>query len=418
MSREPRRTSPDESSNEAELLISGGLNTLATRIANPQVVLPWLYNAIGGPLFLIGLLIPSVRMGALLAQFAIVPTLLVRKTRKWAYVIASIVLSATLVLIDSAPLVSHVLVAVGIFFVCTFMLGACNGIALLTAQEVLTKSVERNRIGPLLAIQVSIGGLLTILFSGLVVYLFPDSDSQGQHLVLVALAAVVGAGSGLVFALIKEPPSGVQPRHSLWAEARIGWDLLRTTTWFRRFFIVRALFLSVGLATPFYSIHAASHYQTGTQSLGYIVMATGVTNMLSGPIWARMLASNPCHVLGWSGMLAAAAGGVALLPTMVADMPRLLLSVAVFALLQLAVEGLTQSSKTYLSLMAPGDDRPRFLTISNVLLGVLAIGVSGVIGVIAHTTHIHIAIYVLIALALVSSVSANALKPIPTSSAA
>jgi MFS family permease len=220
-----------------------------------------------------------------------------------------------------------------------------------------------------------------------------------------------------VFALIREPPSEVQPKRSVWIETRRGWNLLRTTPWFRRFFVIRALFLSVGLATPFYSIHAATEYHAGAQSLGYFVMAAGVTNIFSGPIWSRMLATNPGRVLIWSGGLAAAAGGVALLQAAVNSLPLPLVYVAVFALLELAVEGLTQSSKTYLALMAPPDDRPRFLAISNALLGVLAIGLSGLIGVIAHTIHIYLALGVLVTLALVASVSAVTLKPVSTSSA-
>jgi len=415
MSTEQRCSQHGASNNESKFLSSGGLNVLAARIASPQVVLPWVYSSIGGPLFLIGFLIPSVRAGGLLAQLMIVPTLLAQKTRKWAYVISSFVLAAALLLIDAATIELDVIAAAGIFFVGTLTLGVCNGIAVITAQEVMAKTVKHNRVGPLLAIQASIGGLLTILFTGVTMFFFPDSASNWQHLVLVALAAVVWVGSGLSFALIKEPPSAVQPKRSVWAETCSGWELFRNTRWFRRFFFTRALFLSVGLATPFYSMHAGCEYQAGTENLGYFVMAAGVTNIFSGPIWSRLLASNPCRVLVWSGVLAAAAGAVALLQAAVSSLPLPLVYIVVFALLELAVEGMTQSSKTYLALMTPPDDRPRFLAISNALLGVLAIGVSGLIGVIAHTSHIYVALCVLIGLALVASASAVPLRATTTS---
>lgn len=411
MSMEQRCSNPSKSSNEAKFLISGGLNVVATRFASPQVVLPWVYNFIGGPLFLIGFLIPSVRGGALLAQLTIVPTFLAQKTRKRAYVIASLILSGALVLIDAATFEPNVIVAAGIFFVCTLTLGACSGVAVITVQEVMAKVVDSTRIGPLLAIQASIGGGLTILFTGVTIFFFPDSASKSQHVILIALAAVVWIGSGIAFSLIDEPPSEVQPKHSIWAETRIGWELFRATPWFRRFFFTRALFLSVGLATPFYSIHAASAHQAGTQSLGYFVMAAGVTNVVSGPIWSRMLAENPCRVLVWSGLLAAVAGGVAWLQAAVSSLPLHLMYIAVFALLTLAVEGMTQSSQTYLALMAPAHDRPRFLAISNALLGVLAIGISGLIGIVAHTTHVYGTLSVLIVLALMASASAVTLRP-------
>ena len=102
-------------SNETRFLITGGLSTLATRLANPQVVLPWVYGILGGPLVLFGLLIPSIRLGGLIAQLTIVPTLLALSIRKWTYVIASMVVSAALVLICAATLNLGIVAAVAVF---------------------------------------------------------------------------------------------------------------------------------------------------------------------------------------------------------------------------------------------------------------------------------------------------------------
>jgi len=227
---------------------------------------------------------------------------------------------------------------------------------------------------------------------------------------LIVVAALVTVCAGVLFAFIKEPDSVAQPRHSIWAEIRRGWKLYRTTPWFRRFFTTRALLLSVGLATPFYAIHAATEQRSSAQSLSLFVLATGVTNIFSGLIWSRMLSRDPTRVMFWSGVLAAVAGGVAMVRATFPALSLLVMYVIVFALLELAVQGLTQSSKTYLALMTPAVDRPRFLAISNALLGVLAVFVSGLIGLVAHSTHIYGALALLMVLGLLAGFSARCLK--------
>jgi len=230
-------------------------------------------------------------------------------------------------------------------------------------------------------------------------------------MILIVAAALVTVCAGVLFTFIREPESAAQAKHSIWAEIRRGWKLYRTTPWFRRFFASRALLLSVGLATPFYAIHAAAEQQSSAQSLSMFVLATGVTNMFSGLIWSKMLSRNPTRVMFWSGVLAAVAGGVAMVRATFPALSLLVMYVIVFALLELAVQGLTQSTKTYLALMTPAADRPRYLAISNALLGVLAVFISGLIGVVAHSTHIYGAIGLLMALGLLAGFSARNLKP-------
>jgi hypothetical protein len=404
-------TTAPEKRNEIYFLATGGLTALANRLASPQIVLPWVYQLIGGPLVLVSFLIPSVRMGGLITQITIIPTLLAMKLRKWAYVFASFLVAAILLIICFAALELKSVVAISVFFAGTLILGACNGIIQLTSQEVMAKSVRRKRIGLLLARQASIGGFLTLVLVTTTMYLLPDNGGKSQHLILIALAALVTVCAGITFALIHEPNSAAQPRHSIWAEIRRGWELYRTIPWFRRFFTTRALLLSVGLAAPFYAIHAAAEEQSSAQSLSLFVLATGVTNMFSGLIWSKMLSRDPTRVMFWSGVLAAVAGGVAMVRAIFPALSLLAVYVVVFALLELAVQGLTQSSKTYLALMTPADDRPRYLAISNALLGVLAVFVSGLIGIVAHSTHIYGALALLMALGLLAGFSARRLDP-------
>jgi MFS family permease len=256
-----------------------------------------------------------------------------------------------------------------------------------------------------------VGGALTFLILIGVFYFHPDDGSENHHLIFIYLAAIAWIAAGISFSLIKEQPSVTQVKRSVWTETRQGWKLYRSTPWFRRFFFTRALFLSVGLAIPFYSIHASFDKNAGTQSLSFFILATAVMNIFSGPIWSRMLSRDPCRVLIWSGFIAAVAGGVALIHDIVSGISFEVLYTLVFALAALASSGMTQASATYLALMTPAQDRPRYLAINSAMLGIIAVFISGAMGVLAHNIHIHWALGVLISVTLVASHSATKLKP-------
>jgi MFS family permease len=172
------------------------------------------------------------------------------------------------------------------------------------------------------------------------------------------------------------------------------------------------LFLSVGLATPFYSIHVAVTYQSDVQNLSIFVVASAVTTMFSGAIWSKLLTRDPRRVLALAGWLAAAAGAVAVIEAVFVSLTMQVMYVGVFSLIQLAVQGMSQSCNAYLTLKAPEQYRPRMLAINNALLGGMAVFVSIFVGVIAHTAHIYVAFGALIGLAIWASIRATKLEPV------
>lgn len=139
---------------------------------------------------------------------------------------------------------------------------------------------------------------------------------------------------------------------------------------------------------PFYSIHAASLYKGTSHSLTIFIIFVGAANMCSGLVWRHFLKRDPRQVLIYAGLLAAVAGGLALLEGLYHHWPIPVAYAFVLALLALSVEGLTQASKTYVALMAPSHERPLFLAANNACLGILAVGLSGLMGAVAHMTHI------------------------------
>jgi len=68
--------------------------------------------------------------------------------------------------------------------------------------------------------------------------------------------------------------------------------------------------------------------------------------MCSGLVWRHFLKRDPRQVLIYAGLLAAVAGGLALLEGLYHHWPIPVAYAFVLALLALSVEGLTQASKT------------------------------------------------------------------------
>ena len=399
--------------NEVLFVAFGGLADLAGRLASPQVVLPWIYSLIGGPLYLFGLLIPSVRLGSIASQLAAVAILEAMSLRKWMTVAASVAIAALLLLLTLAVLYLPVAAATALFFFCTLGFGACNGIVQLTAQDVMAKTIRHDRIGGVIGIQSSLGGALTLALVLALILVNPQPNSEKRHLIMVAAAALVWLLAALTVSMVREQPKRYDTASSLRSKLRQGFKLYKQHLWFRRYTGARILYLSVGLAMPFYSIHAATLYKGASQSLTIFVISVGVANMCSGLIWRRFLKNDPRQVLIASGVLAAAAGGLALCESFFPRWPIPLVYAVVLALLALALEGLTQGSKTYVALMAPGQERPLFIAANNTLLGILAIGVSGALGAVAHMTHILWALAILIVLSLCASINALSLVSPP-----
>jgi MFS family permease len=82
--------------------------------------------------------------------------------------------------------------------------------------------------------------------------------------------------------------------------------------WFRRFLVARFLFLSVELATIFYSIHAASLHSEKAGSLSAFVIASSLGFIVGGPLWGWLINKNLRSVFVLGGIAGAGAAILAL----------------------------------------------------------------------------------------------------------
>jgi predicted MFS family arabinose efflux permease len=390
---------------------NGASSKLAEQLAGHNLVLPWLLAALGAPAAVIAWLAPLRQAGTLAPQLLVSAQIRRLARRKWVWVGAGVLQAALLAGIALVALGMGGVTA-GILIVIAFgLFCVASGAASVAFQDVLAKTIPKGRRGRLLSQRAALGGVLTI-GAGLVIGMTVGEDAgTGSHVGLVLAAAALWALAALLFAVTAEfageRAGGRNPARELGAGLRLAADQRD----YRRFLEVRALLLSVELATPFYALHARELFGGSAQALGIYVVTVGLANVIASPLWGRFADRDSRTVLAVAGLLgalaAALAVAIALLPGGARSMA---MYIAVFIVLGIAEAGVRLGRKTWLVDTAPADERPLWVAFSNTSVGVLAIAL-GTLGLLADAFGVVIVIGVLGAAALAGGSWARSLRP-------
>lgn len=361
---------------------NGACTKLAEQLANPGLVLPWLLAALGAPAVIAGYLVPIKQAGSLLPQLAVAARIRQAKLRKWFWVGAGGIQALSLLAMILAALLTESWVA-GLWIAALMaVFSIASGVGSVAFQDVLGKTVPKGRRGRLLSHRAALGGALTLLAAVYLRYGLGTGESLAPYLYLVAAAALLWAFAALLLALIAEAPGATEGGRSMLGEVGQGLAFFRNVAPLRLFLGVRGLLLSVELATPFYALHAQDLYGEGVGALALFVFALGAANVVSSPFWGIFADAEARRVLALSGLIGAAAAGLALTIGGLSGNSNPYVYTAVFLLIGLAEAGVRLGRKTYLVDAAPDRERPLLVAFSNTLVGLLAL-VFGMLGLIA-----------------------------------
>ncbi len=367
------------------LNVANGASTkLAEQVAGPNLVLVWLLQIIGAPVWMLGCLMPIKQAAALLPQLVASGQIRRLAVRKWVWVVAGLIQTICLLLMIPVSSWFSPVVA-GLVVLALFVLfSTASGTASVAFQDVLGKTIAKGHRGRLLASRALIGGLLTIL-AGVAIRQVRAGESE---LLLVYGMLVVGALlwalGALLFGLIGEKVGATQGGRNPIDEAGAGLTLLRTHPGFRRFLYARSLLLTVEIATPFYVLHANDLLHLDSRFIGYIVIAIGLSQVLSSPFWGRLADRTSRTVMIISSWMAFSAAILAVLLTWVHGRDAQLIGyLLVFMLLGLTEAGVRLGRKTYLVDAVPQQERATYTATTNTLVGLVAV-VTGAAGLIAQ----------------------------------
>jgi len=377
---------------------NGAATKLAEQIAGPGLVLPWMLQAAGAPVYLIGLLMPIKQVGALLPQLAVSGLMRRARVRKWFWVGAGLTQALMLWLMIAAAGLPPVPAAAAIVGLLA-LFSIASGTGSVAFQDVVGKTIGKGRRGRMLANRAMLGGVLAV---GAGFALRGGSQQQldlQSCLYLLAAGGALWAVAALLFAAIVESPGATQGGRSPLHELRAGLELFRCVPGFRRYLAARTALMSIEIAAPFYVLHAHQLMPSEGGLLGVLIIAVAVAQVVSSPFWGRFADASARRVMICSGGLGALTALAALLleglPAGHTPLPYAL----VFVLLGFAEGGVRLGRKTYLVDAVNAEERATYVAFANSAVGLFTLFAGG-LGALAWASSLQVLLVVLILLGL------------------
>lgn len=358
------------------------LGKVADEIASAKLILPWLFGLLGVPAAFVGFLVPIREAGVLLPQLAVAATIRHFPIRKWVWVTGAAFSALSLLAMGLTGMHMRGTVAGWTLLAALVVFSLARGLCSVSAKDVLGKTVSKSRRGRLMGLSSGIAGTFT-LFIGL--YIETLGRNAGPPLLgaLLVLGAVVWLPAIVAFSALREQPGATEGGGNALDTARQHLALLRTDAGFRRFVITRILLLGVALAPPFYVL-LIQHYSHGLAGLGLLVIAVGLADSLSAPVWGRMADRSSRLVMARASALAGGLGVALWLLTAVGSpwLGNRWLTGLCYLTLIVAHSGVRLGRKVYLVDMAGGGNRAAMVAVSNTVIGIVMLG-AGLVGLVA-----------------------------------
>lgn len=372
--------------NGLRLIVAHALQNAGDQVVNASTVLAWLVASLGGPSWIIGLLVPVREAGSMLPQAALAPWVRGHRQRKWIWIIgAAGQAAAVAAMAFTAAVGTGTAAGVAILLeVACFALA--RALASIASKDVQGRTIPPGQRGQINGIAALASGMVAVTV-GLGIRLIGGGDVDPAALAaLLGSAALAWVAALLVFARVKEP-AGVPAdnNHDDGGWLARSWSLLRKDKPFRRFVGVRGLLLVSALSPPFIVTMAEERGTGDLGGLGPFVIASGLAAILGGRLAGRLADRSSKNLMMWgcaaSSLVVFALLAATAVPSFAASS---WLYPAAFFLLALNHIGVRVARKTYVVDMATGDQRTEYVAVSNTAMGVLLLVTGGISSVLAQ----------------------------------
>lgn len=436
--------------NALRLVGAHALQSSGDQTVNASTVLPWLFHALGVPAALTGLLVPIREAGSMLPQAMLTPVVLRVRKRKWVFVTGALVQAVAVAAMALTAVVGSGLGA-GVAILgalAIFSLG--RSLTSMSAKDVQGRTLPKGQRGQINGLSTTAAGVVAITL-GVALRLVGGGElSAGQIAWLLAAGAVLWVAAAAVYAGVREPvdddaasppassPARAEPRvhrrapssghapsskhappsgrapSSNWLADSV--QLLREDKPFRNFVLVRSLLLVSALSPPFLVTLAAGTGAGAISGLGGFVIASGLSALVGGPIAGRLADRSSRNLMALG---AATASAVLVLVVVLTLLPAFdggsgwgaALFVGSYFALTLIHTGVRVGRKTYLVDMAEGDQRTRYVAVSNSAMGVILL-LAGGLSTALSAAGVHWALVFLAALGVLGVVTARRLPDV------
>lgn len=352
------------------IIITSMFTKLGDVLSAPKTVLTWVMGSIGAPIFLTSLLVPIRESGSMLPQAFLSKKLRNLTSRKWGWVIGSLLQAFSLIsIVATVSIFSDARAGIWIvIFVAVFSLG--RAMCSLLSKDVIGKSIPKTRRGKLNGYASSLSGVL-VLISGITLLFHPlENSSLNSLLILITIAGALWILAALFFAQVYEIKSNLNKQP---ANQPSFFTLIKTDKILQKFILARGLLISSALLSPLIVLLAQKNVGTDIYILGLFILAGGTASIISGPFWGHMADRSSKKVM------ITAASIVAVLSIIVSmilllDIPAIgqvwLYPILLFVL-GVAHDGIRLGRKTYIVDIAEGETRTQYVATSNTAIGFL-----------------------------------------------
>ncbi|WP_171209672.1 MULTISPECIES: MFS transporter [unclassified Ruegeria] len=396
---------------------SGALSTIGNQLVNPRLVLPFLYLALGAPTFIAGLLLPFVTGARLIAEIFVSP-FINRVTRaKLAVYIPNILTGTVLAILALFATTLPQLMVILLFLVTAIVMGLCQGITSLGTSQIYGVSVPDAKRNRMVFAQATISGILAIIVVWVTKDLLVSDQPMQRHIVVMWCGVIAMFAAGISFAGVKifeERTIAPQPakKSKPMAELKTGFKTGMAYPWYRKFLTARLIFVSVELAMPFYTIHAATYHVGTKHSLSYFVIAASAGVVIGSIAWGWLSGRVTVKPVMWLGCLISTLSALLALGfTMMGYAQNVWLYALVILLLSLGGNGVIYGRYLYVIEMTNEKERPYLVALGDVIAGLVGIAFAAILGAVAHLQDPITPIFVLAALNLIAMFYAFRLPP-------
>ena len=405
-------------------------STTAKQLANAKLVLPFIYLALGAPVIFAGLLLPFMLIAQLAAELLIAPFLQEVAWAKRSVLLTTLISAAALAVIAVTAEDAPRSAVVALFLATAIILGLCKGVLNVGYGQLFGVVVPFER-RILITLSVAlVAGLVAIALT--TTDLLASDHPLHRHIIvlwlgIVAMVAAAGLIAGVRVVersertphalhflplldhidhhrllVLRDFAKDSRIRRELWRGFRTGMQY----PWYRRFGVWSILSLSVLLAMPFYTLHAASYQKGIPHALAVLVIAASAGMAAGSPCWRRVASRSHKRAIVLGMFVAATSAALALLLDFTHLAGNIWLYALVIFLLGFAANGVGNGAYLYFIEMTSARDRPCLMAFKDVAVGIVAIMVSTALGVVAHWSNPTIPIMVLLAANIVAALYA------------
>lgn len=395
------REDHDVDRNYAVLLAQGVANSAAGELTSVRLVLPFLYTSVGAPILFAGMLVPAATLAKRAVQVVVAPLVSAAGSRKRLMAIAAVMLASAVALISLTFNVVAAVWLVPIFLGAALVMGAANGLSSLAFQDLIGRILPRDHRNRLLFTQSGLAGLIVVIVAVGAQLLLQPGTSLAAHQELIWLGISMFVLAAVITMAVREPAatqpsdapddapddagarSGTSRRNGEGGTAGHSFRTVLALPWFGKFLVARTLYLSIELAVPFFSIHAAVYHGNSISGLNAFVIAANAGLMAGGFLWAKLGNHALEHVLLAAAAITAVGGLLAMVIELGFGGQSIILYAIVFVLVSIGAQGIKSGRTLYLIGNTTDEERPFCIAVANGIIGVVGIVLGAVLGALA-----------------------------------